>query len=576
MNSLSEKIGFIFAGAGTLLTWLFGGWELGLQILIVCMILDYIMGLMCGYKNKELNSKIGFNGLKRKFTILIILILAVLLDRLLGQEWLFRTVVIYFYVAMEGLSILENAAKLDVPIPGKLKEALVQLQEKGQKKGMKDMKLLINDAGHGGNDPGATSNGNIEKEYTLEAALYVQKRLKELGLDSDVTRDSDITLSNTNRTNKVKQYKYCISHHFNAGGGSGAETIHSIYADGEFEKLIINEFKKAGYPVRPNPIYSKKNSKGKDYYFMHRETGNCRVTIVEYDFVDGPQSEKIKNKAYREGMYECVIRAICKRHDIEYKPREDAKLSNTLYRVQVGAYSKKENAENMLKELEKAGFNGFISESDVEMKKESEKTTKPLSQYYEEYGLKVIETNPDNVYVSLLPGKTLREFGIYGINGTWQNTREAHLPRSVWGLAGNGNKAIGPNSYQNSPNGHKRGTIIYYEDGTIEVKRINNINEIDKPFKWCIGGGMLIPDYNPTLEKIASDILRTTAHTGIGYKRNRIYLFVHSKCSMHAFRDYVEKLNLDGAIFLDGGGSTQMNYKGNKGIHSSRVFLKKA
>jgi len=131
MNSLSEKIGFIFASVGTLLTWLFGGWELGLQILIIAMILDYIMGLMCGYKGKELNSKVGFNGLKRKFTILIILILAVLLDRLIGQEWIFRTLVIYFYVAMEGLSILENAAKLDVPIPRKLKEALVQLQEKG-------------------------------------------------------------------------------------------------------------------------------------------------------------------------------------------------------------------------------------------------------------------------------------------------------------------------------------------------------------------------------------------------------------------------------------------------------------
>lgn len=131
MNNLSEKIGLIFAGAGTLLTWLFGGWGVGLQILIVCMVLDYIMGLMCGYKEKKLNSKVGFNGLKRKFAILIILILAVLLDRLIGQEWIFRTIVIYFYVAMEGLSILENAAKLDVPIPGKLKEALVQLQEKG-------------------------------------------------------------------------------------------------------------------------------------------------------------------------------------------------------------------------------------------------------------------------------------------------------------------------------------------------------------------------------------------------------------------------------------------------------------
>ena len=134
MENITEKIGLAGAGIGALLTWLLGGWEIGLQILITCMVLDYIMGLMVGYKNKELNSKIGFNGLKRKFTILIILILAVLLDRLLGQEWIFRTVVIYFYVAMEGLSILENAAKLDVPIPGKLKEALTQLQEKGEDK----------------------------------------------------------------------------------------------------------------------------------------------------------------------------------------------------------------------------------------------------------------------------------------------------------------------------------------------------------------------------------------------------------------------------------------------------------
>lgn len=128
---IAEKIGFIGAGIGTLLTWLFGGWELGLQILIILMILDYITGLMCGYKNEELSSKIGFAGLKKKFTTLIILILGVLLDRLLGQEWMFRTMVIYFYVAMEGISILENAAILNVPIPNIIKNALAQLKEKG-------------------------------------------------------------------------------------------------------------------------------------------------------------------------------------------------------------------------------------------------------------------------------------------------------------------------------------------------------------------------------------------------------------------------------------------------------------
>lgn len=134
MNNITEKIGILGAGIGGLLTWLFGGWEIGLKILVSLMILDYIMGIMCGYKEKELSSKVGFNGLKKKFSILIILILAVLLDRLIGQEWIFRTLVIYFYVAMEGLSILENAARLDVPIPSGIKEALIQIKQKGDGK----------------------------------------------------------------------------------------------------------------------------------------------------------------------------------------------------------------------------------------------------------------------------------------------------------------------------------------------------------------------------------------------------------------------------------------------------------
>jgi len=180
------------------------------------------------------------------------------------------------------------------------------------------MNYLINDAGHGGSDQGASANGNIEKEYTLEAALYVSKRLKELGLENDCTRTTDITLSDTDRVNMVKQHKHCISHHFNAGGGSGVETIHSIYSDGKFENLIIEEFKKAGYPIRPKPVFSKENSKGEDWYYMHRNTGSCKTTIVEYEFVDGLQSEKIKDKSYREGMYECVVRAACEFHGIEY------------------------------------------------------------------------------------------------------------------------------------------------------------------------------------------------------------------------------------------------------------------
>ncbi|MBS6601455.1 MAG: holin family protein [Clostridium sp.] len=133
MGRLDYMFSSFGAILGTICTWLFGSWEAGLQILITCMVLDFILGLMCGTKNKELSSDIGFKGLKKKFTIIIILILAVALDRLLGQGWIFRTLVIYFYIAMEGISILENATILGVPFPTKLKDVLVQLKE-GNKK----------------------------------------------------------------------------------------------------------------------------------------------------------------------------------------------------------------------------------------------------------------------------------------------------------------------------------------------------------------------------------------------------------------------------------------------------------
>lgn len=224
----------------------------------------------------------------------------------------------------------------------------------------------INDAGHGGSDPGAVAKGNTEKVYTLEAELYVHKRLKDHGINSDVTRTSDVTLDENPRVNRVKSYKYCLSHHFNAGGGNGAEFIHSIYSDGKFEKMIADEFKKADYPLRPKTNYTRKGSNGQDYYYMHRRTGACRTTIIEYDFVDGDNSEKIKDKKYREGMYECVIKAVCKQEGKSYKPLNQPKPKQKepakgLYKVQVGAFSLKGNAEKLAVELEKRDIKLILS-----------------------------------------------------------------------------------------------------------------------------------------------------------------------------------------------------------------------
>lgn len=136
MENIAKGIKIGVASTGTLLTWLFGTWDTALSVLAVFMVLDYASGVMKGFVTNTLSSDIGLKGLSRKFLIILILIGAVALDRLIGMDqWFFRTMVCYFYVANEGLSLLENAVALGLPVPDKLKDALAQLRE-GNKKGI--------------------------------------------------------------------------------------------------------------------------------------------------------------------------------------------------------------------------------------------------------------------------------------------------------------------------------------------------------------------------------------------------------------------------------------------------------
>ena len=101
-----------------------------LQVLLVLITLDYITGLIKGVVHQNLSSEVGRKGLFRKGSIFVILILAVLLDRLLENDtWLFRTVVCYFYIANEGISIIENCASSGLPIPKKIINTLEQLKD---------------------------------------------------------------------------------------------------------------------------------------------------------------------------------------------------------------------------------------------------------------------------------------------------------------------------------------------------------------------------------------------------------------------------------------------------------------
>ncbi len=134
MEKLFDYIKLLVIALGTGFTWLFGVWDIPLVVLVVFMVLDQLTGVIRGYVNKELSSDVGLKGIARKCVILIILIVAVMLDRLLNTgSWMFRTMVAYFYIANEGISLLENCASLGAPIPERLKNALIQLKE-GKKK----------------------------------------------------------------------------------------------------------------------------------------------------------------------------------------------------------------------------------------------------------------------------------------------------------------------------------------------------------------------------------------------------------------------------------------------------------
>lgn len=137
MDNLLNYLKGVVAIVGTALTWLFGAWDTALMVLVCFMVLDYCTGVIRAFINKEVSSDIGLKGIARKTVILIVLIVAVLLDRLLNTgTWVFRTIVCYFYIANEGISLLENCAGLGLPVPESIQNALVQLKD-GEKKELK-------------------------------------------------------------------------------------------------------------------------------------------------------------------------------------------------------------------------------------------------------------------------------------------------------------------------------------------------------------------------------------------------------------------------------------------------------
>ena len=139
---MKDIICSILAGIGTGLVYLWGGFDVAMQCLLIAIALDYVSGIIKAFVLKQLSSTVGFRGILKKVGILVVVALAVLIDRVTGESGAIRTLVIYYFVANEGLSILENAGKAGLPIPHSIKEALQALKRQGDKDGMAtDQKL---------------------------------------------------------------------------------------------------------------------------------------------------------------------------------------------------------------------------------------------------------------------------------------------------------------------------------------------------------------------------------------------------------------------------------------------------
>lgn len=129
---MKEIYNGIVATLLTTFVYLVGGLDVAMIALLVAIVLDYISGVIKGYVTKQLSSQTGFRGIVKKVAILIIVMLAVLVDIVTGDTGAVRTLVIYYFVANEGLSIIENLGQAGVPIPQSIKKALKALKKENK------------------------------------------------------------------------------------------------------------------------------------------------------------------------------------------------------------------------------------------------------------------------------------------------------------------------------------------------------------------------------------------------------------------------------------------------------------
>lgn len=199
-------------------------------------------------------------------------------------------------------------------------------------------KKVVIDPGHGGTDPGTSGNGIVEKDYTLKISEYMKNRFDELGVESALTRDSDISLSPTDRPKKIQSIYgngsdvVVVSNHINAGGGDGAEIIYALRNSDALSRRIAKEFENTGQNVRKYYQRRLPSNPSKDYYYVLRDTPNNETIIIEYGFLDSMGDDVSQLKNNWEELAEAAVKAITEYVGGTYVPKN----SNDYYTVKSG------------------------------------------------------------------------------------------------------------------------------------------------------------------------------------------------------------------------------------------------
>lgn len=135
MKEFWNMIQLMFTAVGGWLGWFLGGCDGLLYALIAFVVIDYITGVMCAINDHSLSSEVGFRGICRKVLIFLLVGIANILDvNVIGTGSVLRTAVIFFYISNEGVSLMENAAHLGLPVPEKIKVVLEQLHDRAEDK----------------------------------------------------------------------------------------------------------------------------------------------------------------------------------------------------------------------------------------------------------------------------------------------------------------------------------------------------------------------------------------------------------------------------------------------------------